>query len=132
MGSSDQQIELVFDVLPMGAKRPRVTRRGTYNEPEYTSYKIQLKYLFKRSYPHHIPFEDPIEMDLHFEFVKSKSCKKTDHVKKPDLSNLIKSVEDALNGVAYKDDAQIVTLVCNKRYSDKNQIRIKIKPHGKN
>ena len=29
------------------------------------------------------------------------------HTKRPDLSNIIKSVEDALNGIVYADDAQI-------------------------
>lgn len=36
--------------------------------------------------------------------------------KRPDLSNLIKSVEDGLNGIAYLDDAQITRLHVTKVY----------------
>lgn len=35
---------------------------------------------------------------------------------KPDLDNLTKSILDALNGVAFKDDAQITDLTLTKRY----------------
>ncbi|MBF0342774.1 MAG: RusA family crossover junction endodeoxyribonuclease, partial [Nitrospirae bacterium] len=37
---------------------------------------------------------------------------------KPDLSNYIKGIEDALNGIAYHDDAQIVSESPHKRYAD--------------
>lgn len=37
---------------------------------------------------------------------------------KPDLDNSIKSVFDAMNGVVYKDDAQVVTTVTKKRYRE--------------
>jgi len=37
---------------------------------------------------------------------------------KPDLDNSIKSVFDAMNGVVYKDDSQVVTTVCKKRYRE--------------
>jgi Holliday junction resolvase RusA-like endonuclease len=36
---------------------------------------------------------------------------------KPDASNVAKGVEDALNGVCYRDDAQIVRLVVDKVFS---------------
>jgi Holliday junction resolvase RusA-like endonuclease len=36
--------------------------------------------------------------------------------KRPDLDNYIKQVEDALLGYAYKDDAQIVSIMARKRY----------------
>ena len=37
-----------------------------------------------------------------------------------DLDNMVKFVLDALNGVAYLDDAQISVLSASKRYSEEN------------
>jgi Holliday junction resolvase RusA-like endonuclease len=53
---------------------------------------------------------------------KSLSIKKQDelcgtpHHKRPDLSNLIKFVEDAANGILYADDAQIASIKATKLY----------------
>jgi Holliday junction resolvase RusA-like endonuclease len=38
-------------------------------------------------------------------------------VVRPDLDNYVKQVEDALLGYAFKDDAQIVTIIARKRYA---------------
>lgn len=38
-------------------------------------------------------------------------------LKKPDMDNIIKVVADALNGVAYHDDTQIVSVIAKKVYS---------------
>lgn len=38
-------------------------------------------------------------------------------LKKPDMDNIVKVVADALNGVAYRDDTQIVLVVAKKAYS---------------
>ena len=38
-------------------------------------------------------------------------------LKKPDMDNIVKVVADALNGVAYHDDTQIVFTVAKKAYS---------------
>ena len=48
------------------------------------------------------------------------------HTKRPDLSNVIKSVEDAMNGVVYKDDSQIVMLWGGKGYSLMPRIEIDV------
>lgn len=50
------------------------------------------------------------------------------HTKKPDTDNLIKAVLDALNGVAYEDDAQIVMIAARKCYSVHPHIEIRIQP----
>lgn len=36
--------------------------------------------------------------------------------KKPDADNILKAVLDALNGVAYEDDRQVVEVLCIKKY----------------
>lgn len=53
-----------------------------------------------------------------------------DHIKRPDVDNLVKAVLDALNGVAYEDDAQIVLVAAAKRYSDKPFVNVRIVPVG--
>lgn len=45
---------------------------------------------------------------------------------KPDADNVIKAVADALNGVAYDDDTQVVEVLCKKYYSDDPRIEIYI------
>lgn len=43
---------------------------------------------------------------------------------KPDASNIVKAVEDGLNGVAWRDDVQIVDLQVRKRYSAVPCVRV--------
>lgn len=45
---------------------------------------------------------------------------------KPDVDNVLKAVLDALNGVAYKDDTQVVEEFARKYYSDSPRIEIYI------
>jgi len=40
------------------------------------------------------------------------------HTRKPDRDNLVKAVQDALNGVAWRDDSQVCTGAIHKRYAD--------------
>ena len=43
---------------------------------------------------------------------------------RPDLDNLIKGVMDALNGILWLDDAQVVRIHAGKEYGDTDQIII--------
>jgi Holliday junction resolvase RusA-like endonuclease len=45
---------------------------------------------------------------------------------KPDCDNIIKVVLDALNGVAYYDDKQVICVSCNKYYADTGYLKISI------
>lgn len=45
---------------------------------------------------------------------------------KPDCDNIIKIVLDALNGVAYHDDKQVVCVACNKFYAKTGYLEIEI------
>ncbi len=54
---------------------------------------------------------------------KPKSHGKRDlfPVTRPDLSNYVKLVEDALNGLLWVDDSQIVISTLRKMYADKDE-----------
>lgn len=48
-------------------------------------------------------------------------------MRKPDLDNLVKALKDALTGIVWKDDAQIVSLCARKTYGDRPAIYVKVK-----
>ena len=48
--------------------------------------------------------------------------------KKPDADNIGKIVADALNGVAYQDDAQIILLQIRKTYSEEPRVVVTVCP----
>jgi Holliday junction resolvase RusA-like endonuclease len=45
---------------------------------------------------------------------------------KPDLLKLTRAVEDALSGICYRDDAQIVTEVLCKRYGEPARTEVRV------
>lgn len=58
----------------------------------------------------------PVQLSLTFVLPRPKTVKREEHTVKPDTSKLVRAVEDALSGIAYVDDAQVVTLVASKVY----------------
>jgi Holliday junction resolvase RusA-like endonuclease len=67
------------------------------------------------------PIDGPVRCQMVFVFPRPKSRKRTAlHDRKPDLSKLIRSTEDALTtGGAWADDARVVEYVTTcKRYAD--------------
>ena len=82
------------------------------------------------------PVAGPIRLDLHFVMPRPKSHYGTgrnadklkpsapaSHVQKPDLDKLVRAVGDALTGVAYVDDSQIVGGAHMKRWTDNTNDR---------
>ena len=45
---------------------------------------------------------------------------------RPDADNYIKGVQDALNGVLWHDDSQIVSVTASKFYSDRPRVEIEV------
>lgn len=52
-------------------------------------------------------------------------------LKKPDMDNIVKVVADALNGVAYHDDTQIVLVSAKKAYSAIEGLDITVEEYGR-
>jgi Holliday junction resolvase RusA-like endonuclease len=80
------------------------------------------------------PLETPIQLQMtaYYPIAKSWSKKKRQQALdgelypmcKPDLDNVLKAVLDAMNGIVYVDDAQVVNFVVSKRYSDDPRIEV--------
>jgi len=63
------------------------------------------------------PADCPVMMAVTFVFERPKSRKRDNWVSvKPDLDNLVKGIQDAGNGILYRDDRQIAYLVAQKCY----------------
>ena len=123
---------------PKAKARPRVTRSGIAFTPKSTvMYENLVKTSFQQSYPDHVPIDQEMEavITAYFSIPKSASRKKNEFMssgiinptKKPDLDNIAKAVLDSLNGIAYKDDSQIVSMMISKKYSDRPRVEITLK-----
>ena len=126
---------------PQGKARPRVVRNGDFTRaytPEKTaSYEnlVRLEYQSQcgnRFYDKEIPLA--VTITAHFAPPASASKRKLAAMldkllfpmKKPDLDNVAKIVCDALNGIAYHDDAQIVALHVRKLYAVMPEVDVEI------
>ena len=105
---------------PVGKGRPRVDR-GRAHTPEKTkAYEEKVKWCYRAA--HGRLLEGPIRMtiDAVYPIAKSASRKAREAMdgkparKKPDLDNLVKCIADALNGIAYADDKDIVLFTAYK------------------
>jgi Holliday junction resolvase RusA-like endonuclease len=123
------QTKLFIPIKPIPAPRPRVTRHGTYNDPKYTNYKKAIALYCQ----HYFGVSDkPIAMHVIFLFGIPKSWSKQKkeaiiwHTSRPDSDNLLKGIKDALNGIAYIDDAQVCYVSAKKQYAENEGIEIEI------
>lgn len=74
-------------------------------------------------------FDGPVLVALEFHLPRPKSLPKrvTLHTKKPDVDKLARSTVDALNGVLFHDDSQVVEVRARKVYAEtcaKVEIRV--------
>ena len=74
------------------------------------------------------PVEGPLVLIAEFYLRRPASLPKREwaHVKRPDGSNLLKSVEDAMRGIVYRDDSQLVDIIVRKRYDQAPGVGIRI------
>ena len=128
--------KIKFEVLgtPVAKGRPRLGKFRTYTPHKTKNYEELIKLSFINKYSKFDPFmgELRVNIDAIFEVPKSYSQKKkvkllnTGYTHRPDVDNLTKAVLDALNGLAYKDDAQVCSLNFDKYYGKEAKVIIEI------
>ena len=118
---------------PQGKARPRVTRRGAYTPKKTKEYEAKIRAAWQEQAG--ATFEDrPVMVRIFAYFKPPKSASKVKRARmiageirptmKPDADNIAKAVCDALNGLAYKDDSQVVALAVFKRYEENERIEV--------
>lgn len=99
-----------------GQARPRVKKngKGVYKPKTDRNWEKKIKEAYINSGGGYFG-EKPVALAVisYRELPKSRPKKITEEsdILKPDASNILKSVEDALNKIAYKDDKQIIFAV---------------------
>lgn len=110
-----------------GQARPRVAynRKSLYKPPQDKKYERRIKEAYVNSGGGHFG-KKPIAMAVvsYRELPQSrpKRIQSEDDIFKPDSSNILKSVEDALNKLAYDDDKQIVVALAAKAPRERDGI----------
>lgn len=135
------RVVINLDIEPTPQLRPRATSRGgfvhVYDPPKLKAYKLEIKRLAELTKAgQQDPLTGPLAVKVTFYRTVQRSLSKaetdrrlTNKVKpttKPDVDNYIKSLLDALNGILWKDDAQIVKLEAQKKYAEKGHIEMVI------
>lgn len=117
---------LRIEGIPVPQHRPRFTRLGhAYDDQKVVKgqYRWQIQSQYKDQ-----PLTGPLCLEFLFCMPIPKSTSKAIkndmsnnrffHMKKPDLDNLIKLIEDTMTGVVYMDDSQIAEIHAKKIYSE--------------
>lgn len=134
--------ELKFEIpgSPIGQGRPKFStingHAKAYDPEKSRNYKAYVKLLATQAMKEQgfAMIDGPCCLDImaFFEVPKSKSKKFKERAllglerptKKPDIDNIVKALQDALNGLAYKDDSSIVFLSVAKCYSEVPRVEV--------
>lgn len=118
---------LIVPGQPVGKGRPRFARRGafikTYTPAKTKAYEHRVAVFWSGP---KIASGTPVRVEVVAIFKRPKRLFRkrdpdelVDCLAKPDGDNVLKSVLDALNGVAYEDDNQVVECSVRKCYHEK-------------
>lgn len=132
-------MSIVFTVPgpPQGKARARTTRYGTYTPENTVLYENLIKIMYRQTSKRIFNNKEPLEVTIYAYFEPTKSTSKKLRkqmldgavypTKKPDADNIGKVVCDALNGIAYVDDTQVIHLDVYKQYADVARVEVLIR-----
>lgn len=123
-----------------GKGRPRFRRCGnfvqTYTDASTKAYEAAIRGAFKKQCEITEPLTSALSVRIMACYGKTKGmsnafwkrCENGEErpTKKPDADNIAKAVLDALNGIAWKDDNQVVDLQIVKKYYYEDKLMVSI------
>jgi len=125
------------DPVPKG--RPRFARRGqfvqTYTDAKTIDYETQVAMRARHAIGATKPLEGALSVFLYLRYTVPASYSKkrkeaclrgVEYPKRIDIDNVYKSVTDAMNGIVYLDDSQIVEAHIKKVYAEESGANIMV------
>jgi len=125
------EIVAVVDMRPVPKGRPRVYhgRAITPGPTVRAEAMVRAQVIAQMSARGMTAIEGPVELSLSFEYAYPKSWPQARrvpalHVSPPDLDNLVKLVQDALNGICWHDDREVAVVSARKVWVPRDGIMI--------
>jgi Holliday junction resolvase RusA-like endonuclease len=121
---------------PKGKGRPKFLRQGnfvrTYSPETTVNYENWVKICFQEAEQEMLTGQLKAEIECFYGIPKSYSKKKKEDAlkgylrptKKPDIDNITKIILDALNGMAYPDDKNIVSCLVDKWFDETPRVEV--------
>ncbi len=138
IAAAPRRFRAVIYGLPVPQGRPRTRIVGRVGKrPFATIYDPQNSRIWKQTVAvqvqAHLPadwrlFEGPLRLELLFRLPRPQSARKSEvyPAKRPDWDNLSRGITDALEGVLYRNDSQIVLATVSKHYGDRPGVEIEV------
>ena len=112
-----------------GKARPRVCKGTAFTPRDTIEYENWVKINYKQQDGKYLNGPIKAKIIAYYKIPKSYSKKRVQAIrsgldlplKRPDIDNCIKIILDSLNGIAYKDDSQIVELAGLKRWTEEEE-----------
>lgn len=105
---------------PVAKARPRVGKQNHIYTPKKTlAHESKIREEWRENYLDP-PSKNLVSLSIRFYLTRPKKIPKDFPEypgKRPDIDNLIKTVLDALNGLAYEDDKQVIKIKARKEWS---------------
>lgn len=117
-----------FHIDPVAKGRPRFGNGRTYTPKKTKDFETRIKSMAKEQYRNGA-MKGPLSVTIVFFMKRPKTVNRDYPTVKPDVDNLCKATLDALNGIAYEDDSQIIEINASKKYNDVGGIFIDIKSY---
>ena len=126
---------MVIEGVPVPKGRPRFGRGHVYTPLKTKNAEALISTVGKKMMAGKKPFTGPVKVDATFMVDVPKSWPKKRQgmaindillptsARVGDVDNLLKTVTDAINGVVYEDDRQIITATATKLYTAKGSAR---------
>lgn len=133
-------VEFVVPGRPVGKGSVRVTMHGTYMPPETKAWMRLVSDVARMACPRE-PWTAPVKLVVVATFAAGERPYTTARLqvvagrvvpdalgatRKPDASNILKGVEDALTGIVWRDDSQVVRVSVCKEIGEHAAVYVRV------